>query len=163
MFCPCHCPVCFNLCWMVALLVPSCLLSLISGFYLLSIHNGTSKSNRRVLICSLDYRILSSDGVICHRSISGGDADFLSHQTSKAHKIKAEESTKKKPTAITNFFKPEPSTARIVQVDGATMYDSDCANSDCDDPKRPGELIQCAGLGCRTKVCSRFVIFCSVP
>jgi hypothetical protein len=50
-----------------------------------------------------------------------------------------------------------------VQVDGATMYDSDCANSDCDDPKRPGELIQCAGLGCRTKVCSRFVIFCSVP
>src|ERR1700722_3044393 len=115
---------------MVALLVPSCLLSLISGFYLLSIHNGTSKSNRRVLICSLDYRILSSDGVICHRSISGGDADFLSHQTSKAHKIKAEESTKKKPTAITKFFKPEPSTARILtSAVGTSSSQSSAKNS----------------------------------
>ena len=39
-----------------------------------------------------------------------------------------------------------------VQADQATMDDSDCANSDCNDPKRPGELIKCAGLGCQTKV-----------
>jgi len=44
-----------------------------------------------------------------------------------------------------------------VQADKATMDDSDCANSDCDDPKRPGELIKCAGLGCQTKVCTHFV------
>jgi hypothetical protein len=45
-----------------------------------------------------------------------------------------------------------------VQVNEAIMDDSDCANSDCDDPKRPGELIQCAGLGCRTKVHLYFVM-----
>ena len=42
----------------------------------------------------------------CRRSIIGGDANFLSHQTSKGHKRKVEESSKKKPTAITNFFRP---------------------------------------------------------
>ena len=44
-----------------------------------------------------------------------------------------------------------------VRADQATMDDSDCANSDCDDPKRPGKLIKCAGLGCQTKVRTRFV------
>jgi hypothetical protein len=44
-----------------------------------------------------------------------------------------------------------------VQADQATIDDSDCANSDCDNPKRPGELIMCAGLGCQMKVCACFV------
>ena len=48
---------------------------------------------------------------MCHHSISGGDANFLTHQTSKAHKSELEKSTKKKPAAITNFFKPQPPTA----------------------------------------------------
>jgi hypothetical protein len=61
---------------------------------------------------------------ICHRSISGGDANFLSHQTSKAHKIKAKESVKKKPTAITKFFKPEPSTAISARVVGTLSSQS---------------------------------------
>ena len=39
-----------------------------------------------------------------------------------------------------------------VQADKATMNVNDCANSDCDDPKRPGKLINCTSLGCRTKV-----------
>jgi hypothetical protein len=48
---------------------------------------------------------------VCSRSISGGDANLLSHQTSKAHKLKAGEAKKDKPTAITNFFGP-PKPAR---------------------------------------------------
>jgi hypothetical protein len=67
---------------------------------------------------------------ICHRSISGGDANFLSHQISKAHKAK--ESTKKKPTAITNFLKPEPlaSTARIsTSAVGTSSSQSSAKNS----------------------------------
>jgi hypothetical protein len=42
------------------------------------------------------------------------------------------------------------------ESDQATMDYNDCANSDCDDPKRPGDLIMCAGLGCQTKVCATF-------
>jgi hypothetical protein len=48
---------------------------------------------------------------VCSRSISGGDANLLSHQTSKAHRPKAGEAKKDKPTAITNFFGP-PKPAR---------------------------------------------------
>jgi hypothetical protein len=43
-----------------------------------------------------------------------------------------------------------------VQSDQVAMDYNDCANSDCDDPKRvkrPRDLIMCAGLGCQTKVC----------
>ena len=43
-----------------------------------------------------------------------------------------------------------------VQTDEATMDYNNCVNSDCDDPKRPGELITCAGLGCQTKVGTHF-------
>jgi hypothetical protein len=43
---------------------------------------------------------------VCSHSISGGDANLLSHQTSKAHRLKAGEAKKDKPTAITNFFGP---------------------------------------------------------
>jgi hypothetical protein len=43
---------------------------------------------------------------VCCRSISGSDANLLSHQTSKAHKLKVGEAKKDKPTAITNFFGP---------------------------------------------------------
>ena len=43
---------------------------------------------------------------VCSCSISGGDANLLSHQTSKAHRLKVEEAKKDKPTAITKFFGP---------------------------------------------------------
>jgi hypothetical protein len=42
---------------------------------------------------------------VCHHSISGGNANFLTHQASKVHKTKVEE-LKKKPAIITNFFRP---------------------------------------------------------
>ena len=44
---------------------------------------------------------------VCGRSIIGGDANLLSHQASKAHKNKVQES-KKKPTTITKSFAPPP-------------------------------------------------------
>jgi len=43
-----------------------------------------------------------------------------------------------------------------VQSDQTTMDYNDCANSDCDNLKRPRDLIVCAGLGCQTKVCATF-------
>jgi hypothetical protein len=43
---------------------------------------------------------------VCSRSISGGDANLLSHQTGKVHRLKAEEAKKDKPEAITSFFGP---------------------------------------------------------
>ena len=43
-----------------------------------------------------------------------------------------------------------------IQSDQVVMDYNDCANSDCDDPKRPRDLIMCAGLGCKTKVCATF-------
>ena len=48
--------------------------------------------------------------------------------------------------------RPKRAIRPRVQSDQATMDYNDCANSDCDDPKRPGDLIMCAGLGCQTKV-----------
>ena len=45
-----------------------------------------------------------------------------------------------------------------VQSDQVAMDYNDCANSDCDDPKKPRDLIMCAGLGCQTKVCATFAI-----
>jgi hypothetical protein len=50
--------------------------------------------------------------------------------------------------------RPKRAIKPRMQTDCAEIDDSDCANSDCDDPKRPGELIKCAGLGCQTKVCT---------
>ena len=44
---------------------------------------------------------------VCGHSITGGDANLLS-QASKAQKNKVQESKKKKPTTITNFFTPLP-------------------------------------------------------
>jgi hypothetical protein len=47
-----------------------------------------------------------------------------------------------------------------VWADHVMMDDSNCANSNCDNPKRPGKLIKCAGLGCQTKVHTHFVNVC---
>ena len=41
------------------------------------------------------------------------------------------------------------------------INDNDCANSDCDDPKRPGEMLECAGLGCRSKVHMDLLVYIS--
>ena len=35
-----------------------------------------------------------------------------------------------------------------VQADQVMIDDSDCANPDCDDPKRPSKLVRCVSLGC---------------
>jgi hypothetical protein len=56
---------------------------------------------------------------VCHHSISGGDANFLSHKT---HKSAVEKSTKKKPAAITNFFKPQPTATDSALAVDASSY-----------------------------------------
>ena len=53
-----------------------------------------------------------------------------------------------------NRRRPKRAIKPRVQADQATMDYNDCANSDCDDPKRPGDMIMCAGSGCQTKVCT---------
>jgi hypothetical protein len=48
--------------------------------------------------------------------------------------------------------RPKRTIRPRLQADQAEISDNDCTNSDCDDPKRPGELLKCSGLGCRSKV-----------
>jgi hypothetical protein len=48
--------------------------------------------------------------------------------------------------------RPKRTIRPRLHADQAEISDNDCANSDCDDPKRPGELLKCYGLGCRSKV-----------
>ena len=48
--------------------------------------------------------------------------------------------------------RPKRTIRPRLHADQAEISDNDCANSDCDDPKRPGELLKCSGLGCRSKV-----------
>ena len=50
--------------------------------------------------------------------------------------------------------RPKRTIRPRLHADQAEISDNDCANSDCDDPKRPGELLKCSGLGCRSKVCT---------
>ena len=47
---------------------------------------------------------------------------------------------------------PKQAIRPRVQFNQVTMDYNDCANSDCDDLKRPGDLIMCVDLGCQTKV-----------
>ena len=65
---------------------------------------------------------------VCGCLIISGDANLLSHQASKAHKNKVQES-KKKPTTITKFFAPppksqppqqNPSSALLSEIVGGT-------------------------------------------
>jgi hypothetical protein len=42
---------------------------------------------------------------------------------------------------------PKQTIRLRLHADQAEISDNDCANSDCDDPKRSGELLKCSGLG----------------
>ena len=72
--------------------------------------------NLRVLTYGCGQNVEQRWCDVCCRSISGGNANLLSHQASKAHKSKVQESKKKKPTAITNFFAPPPKPPRLAQL-----------------------------------------------
>ena len=41
-------------------------------------------------------------------------------------------------------------------TDQAEISENDCANSDCEDPKRQSEMVDCSGLECRSKVRIRY-------
>ena len=50
--------------------------------------------------------------------------------------------------------RPKRTIRLRLHADQVEISDNNCANLDCDDPKRPGELLKCSGLGCRSKVCT---------
>jgi len=50
--------------------------------------------------------------------------------------------------------RPKRTIRLRLHADQAEISDNDCANLDCDDPKRPGELLKCSGLGFQSKVCT---------
>ena len=53
--------------------------------------------------------------------------------------------------------RPKRTIRPRLQADQAEISDNDCTNSDCDDPKRPGELLKCSGVSCQSKVGTRCV------
>jgi hypothetical protein len=50
--------------------------------------------------------------------------------------------------------RPKQTIRLRLHADQVEISDNNCANLDCDNPKRPGELLKCSGLGCRSKVCT---------
>jgi hypothetical protein len=50
--------------------------------------------------------------------------------------------------------RPKQTIRLRLYADQVEISDNNCANLVCDNPKRPGELLKCSSLGCRSKVCT---------